>query len=521
MWRNIAVIYPKFDVSRYIINEQNAEIKRPIVDFPKISRIDKDWITVKARLKENTKEAVVELNEKGYSKNRSSFLVKNLMYETFITKIPSNENVVVLSEDQLSFSLKDIDLAVKAIEKMNSVREQMETIDWKRHPRFEHFLGNADGEIYSLFSRTIVNGYVDHQGYTAHKLFTMSDPKRYNYRHHRFIWECFNVLIMNGDDVDHIKGVKSGDALCNLQRLSREKHNAKTKQDSTTFRQKVSEAGEKSFYRFHKDVNDNETDVEVFRGIKKTAQLSDMPSRSTITKHILNNTSDSNGWYWKYEETMPMEGEIWKGVTTPGLEGLEVSSCGRVRSERIMTTFGNSHAGHHNEKIVHHNRKLVFVKTEVCQAFNGPCPNAKREVSLKDKERGNVPNNVYWSTTQSRGRELGVKIHGFFPKDNKDLTFGEWFGTYDNDSHAAKEINLASKTMMDKGEKGDQTKCDCSGIRKVRICEASVCGKDSRGRKRTFVPVTDATEEDGPDNKKYIRVKPDVRRGSDKRCTTK
>ena len=48
-----------------------------------------------------------------------------------------------------------------------------------------------------------------------------------NYKAHRFIWECFNGIIPDGKEIDHINNKRDDNRLCNLQLLTPKENSKK------------------------------------------------------------------------------------------------------------------------------------------------------------------------------------------------------------------------------------------------------------------------------------------------------
>lgn len=500
-------------LSQYVINRYTAEIRKKPTDRIKWGDYDA-WTVVKNRPKNPKKSQmtrVVELSEEGSSSTtRGPHNVKNELYRAFKGEIPEGRTIEVAGDPE-RFSLDDLIIAETDIVKMNAVRDHMEANGWKRHPTYEHYLGNEQGHLFSLFTNNLKGGYKNSLGYMADKLFTKEDPTRHEVQRHRFIWECFNGLIDNDDEIDHIKGVGFGDHLGNLQRLSSAAHNKKTKSESATVRERIAATNAKPIYRHRKGLNGEEIDRDDFplgAFTAKTARddLDEVPSQDTILKYINKDLPDSNGWYWKYRPADSIEGESWRKVDwDENLKGLEVSSKGRVRSNRFFATFGSDITGRPFEKSQTYNHIGLNIKALVCEAFNGPPPaGQKREVSRRrtDIDYTNEASNLFWSTPKMRGRG-GTPSYGFFP-EARNNRYGEFFGKYTDDTDAAEKLNS-----------------DSSAISKVRRGITSVCGKDNTGRKRAFVAQSDADLEIGPGEKQYVRVKDGVLRATDKRFASK
>ena len=56
-------------------------------------------------------------------------------------------------------------------------------------------------------------------------------PGQKNFKVHRFIWECFNGVIPEGKEIDHINNNKEDNQLCNLQLVTHQQNCKKSAKD--------------------------------------------------------------------------------------------------------------------------------------------------------------------------------------------------------------------------------------------------------------------------------------------------
>ena len=93
----------------------------------------------------------------------------------------------------------------------------MEQIEIKQHPEFTHYGADADGNIYSLkFGKIKEHIQSPHQRGYLHFTATQYGNRK-SYLSHRFIYECFNGMIPDGLQINHIDCDKHNNALYNLE----------------------------------------------------------------------------------------------------------------------------------------------------------------------------------------------------------------------------------------------------------------------------------------------------------------
>lgn len=81
---------------------------------------------------------------------------------------------------------------------------------WKKHPIYENYEANENGEIRSSVS-IIKQTKVKHGYLVCH----INNKNIYS---HRFIWECFNGLLTEGEAIDHLNTVRTDNRLVNLKK---------------------------------------------------------------------------------------------------------------------------------------------------------------------------------------------------------------------------------------------------------------------------------------------------------------
>ena len=87
------------------------------------------------------------------------------------------------------------------------------------HPIYDLYAADQNGNIIHLVKKVPRKGVVQHNGYL------MAAVRKYGHKQksmqaHRFIWECFNGVIPEGQVIDHINDDRQDNRLCNLQMMT-------------------------------------------------------------------------------------------------------------------------------------------------------------------------------------------------------------------------------------------------------------------------------------------------------------
>lgn len=90
---------------------------------------------------------------------------------------------------------------------------------WRKHPLYENYEASNFGNIRSLnYNKTDKTKELKQRLRNGYLCITISvDGKRKDISSHRFIFECWNGLIEEGLEIDHIDTIKTNNSLSNLR----------------------------------------------------------------------------------------------------------------------------------------------------------------------------------------------------------------------------------------------------------------------------------------------------------------
>ena len=89
-----------------------------------------------------------------------------------------------------------------------------------KHPVFDNYAANKNGDILSLKSEKIIKMGKNNCGYLYFSIYNKKLIKRISYSQHRFVYEVFKGPIPKFLEVDHINNIKTDNRVKNLQLLS-------------------------------------------------------------------------------------------------------------------------------------------------------------------------------------------------------------------------------------------------------------------------------------------------------------
>ena len=87
------------------------------------------------------------------------------------------------------------------------------------HPIYDLYAGSEDGNIINIIKKVPNKGNKQRDGYMRISVRKYGGMQK-RYRVHRFIYECFNGVIPEGKEIDHINNNKEDNRLCNLQLMT-------------------------------------------------------------------------------------------------------------------------------------------------------------------------------------------------------------------------------------------------------------------------------------------------------------
>ena len=148
--------------------------------------------------------------------------------------------------------------------------------DYYKHPFISNYLGNKDGDIYSLISKKILSkNRTNGNGYLIISIYDSVNLKRKNYYQHRFIWEVFNGIIPKDMQTDHIQPNRNDNRIINLQLLTPKQNSQKS--NNKPIVSKNIKTGEEKKYKSIKeaseDLNINNKNIStICKNKQKTAK---------------------------------------------------------------------------------------------------------------------------------------------------------------------------------------------------------------------------------------------------------
>jgi len=97
-------------------------------------------------------------------------------------------------------------------------------------PIYDLYASSKDGNVINIIKRVPHKGNKTYIGY-LNVCVKKYGNKQKTYQVHRFVWECFNGVIPDGKEIDHINSNKEDNRLCNLQLLTRQQNCKKSAKD--------------------------------------------------------------------------------------------------------------------------------------------------------------------------------------------------------------------------------------------------------------------------------------------------
>ena len=102
---------------------------------------------------------------------------------------------------------------------------------YKIHPTYDLYAASQDGNIINIIKRVPHKGNKTHGGYLNCMVRKHSQSGQKTYQVHRFVFECFNGLILEGEVIDHANNKKDDNRLCNLQLITPQQNCKKSAKD--------------------------------------------------------------------------------------------------------------------------------------------------------------------------------------------------------------------------------------------------------------------------------------------------
>lgn len=91
---------------------------------------------------------------------------------------------------------------------------------FKIHPVYNLYAANKNGEIIHIIKKNLSRELIITPVIYLLMLEKYGDQHQKRMLAHRFIWECFYVIIPEGKVIDHINDKRDDNRLCNLQSMT-------------------------------------------------------------------------------------------------------------------------------------------------------------------------------------------------------------------------------------------------------------------------------------------------------------
>ena len=99
------------------------------------------------------------------------------------------------------------------------------------HPIYNLYAASEDGNIIHIIKTVPHKGNEKNDGYLKCMVRKHGQSGQKTYQAHRFIYECFNGIIPEGKEIDHINNIRDDNRLCNLQLLTPQQNCKKAAED--------------------------------------------------------------------------------------------------------------------------------------------------------------------------------------------------------------------------------------------------------------------------------------------------
>ena len=109
---------------------------------------------------------------------------------------------------------------------MNKI--EIENCVYKVHPVYNLYASDGNGNIIHLVRQVPSIGQKHKSGYLMCVVRKHGQNGQKGYMVHRFVYECFNGIIPDGNVIDHVNNIKDDNRLCNLQLMSQQENYKKS-----------------------------------------------------------------------------------------------------------------------------------------------------------------------------------------------------------------------------------------------------------------------------------------------------
>ena len=95
---------------------------------------------------------------------------------------------------------------------------------YKVHPVYNLYASDGNGNIIHLVKQVPSTGNKRKNGYLFCMVRKHGQNGQKGYYVHRFVYECFNGIIPDGEVIDHVNNIKDDNRLCNLQMMTQQEN---------------------------------------------------------------------------------------------------------------------------------------------------------------------------------------------------------------------------------------------------------------------------------------------------------
>ncbi len=239
-------------------------------------------------------------------------------------------------------------------------------MEFRAHPVYSTHASSERGEIRNQKSCKLVPGSLTPFGYCVVQIGSKKKgPKPISRLAHRVVWECFHGRLLPDTQIHHVNGNKLDNRLSNLAAVSAKEHNRETAA-ATGLHKSSGRARTTAVRRIDPD---NPTNVEEFPSMAAAGEATGIDWWNV--GNAVKQGYAYAGYLWEKVVPADLPGEYWASPLRVRYKGLEVSSCGRIRSSRKNVTTGQK-CGQY--KKINFMRKTHLVHRIVCEVFHGPPP---------------------------------------------------------------------------------------------------------------------------------------------------
>ncbi len=405
----------------------------------------------KVIISEDDYDLVSEYKWAKYTDRKRNFISaridgKNIQLQHLLLGKPENINKIILHKNgnYLDKRRSNIEYVDRKLNFINKHLKELPKYIEGQHPIYKNYKADKDGNIYNIITNKLINGSIDTHGYIKISLF-YNDNKKIMLAH-RFIYECFNDIITNDFEIDHIDRNKLNNNLSNLQLLSIIDHHKKTSENNPNTGKKIGIKLSKSIIA----INLN-TEVETPYNSLTEASLAIPGATATKICMVLKGKRKSHqGYTFRYSDSNDfIENEIWKIHSNQLFKGIEISNLGRIKSKKGIISYGRMHGTYRRIAVSQNGKaKHVFVHRLVCEVFHGPQPDSTYTVDHIDRNRiNNNENNLRWANKKEQRRNASD-----IKKIQVSDEFDNIIAIYETQIDASRELKIDTRLIKIKCE---------------------------------------------------------------------